>query len=160
MSSPPHSKSTPRNHALSRRPPDWPDSPVARPQGESTIILPDTPEPSDPSLDEYNGDQFPKYICIPPPAWDDQPARHNATSRVVPAEQAMLIPIDNSLLRDQETAPDSIDDVLPGSSEEEDGLTYIIRGEAEPKSKRVVSSVLLLMLAVFLLFVFAYITQK
>ncbi len=138
----------------------WLDSSSAWLGDEDAIILPITSEPYDGSLDEEIEDQFPQYVSIPPPIWDDPPISAEESHTIVPIEQAILIPIEEILPREPATTMEAIDEAPPPEPAEASHFTYIIRTEPERKRGHLVSSALLLLLASILLFVFAWMMHK
>ncbi len=139
---------------------DWLDPSSAWLRDERALILPIESEPYDWSLDEGAEDRYPQYIPIPPPIQDDLPIQPEPGCEVIPLEQAALILVEEILARKSEAELNPIDQALPREDEKQAYFTYIIRNKTERGRKHLISSVLLLMFAVILLFVFAYIAQR
>lgn len=154
------------------QPSDWPDASSAWPGNGDAIILPIAPEPCDCDPDETAEDQFPLYLPIPPPIWspihspvhssirDNAPVQPEPGYSIVPIEQAILIPIEEVLARNSGATIGSTGNDLPPEPAEAAFFTYLLRDETGRSRQRLVSSLLLLLLAVILLFVFAYLAQK
>jgi hypothetical protein len=137
---------------------DWLDASSAWLESYTSITLPIPSEPYDWSPDDDLEEKFPQYIPISPPVWDDQPVQANAA--IAPTEKSMLILIDEILPRKFGEEDERAVEIISGKSEEGAAFTYIIENKTDRQRTRVISSVLLLLIAVILLFVFAYIAQN
>jgi hypothetical protein len=94
------------------------------------VALPIASEPYDWTLED-DAIPFPQFIPVPPPAQSGLAASRQTKRKAHLSEAALLIPIKRAKPQ-----------------------------RAKPRRKRLISSVLLLLLSVVAVFVFAYITQK
>lgn len=113
--------------------------------GEDAIIVPITYEPYDLIPDEAGEERFPQFIPISPPVWNGTPQPHETRLMNEPVESAILIPIG---------------EILPRKSEGETSSDYFLKKEPDRQRRHIVSSVLLLLLAVIAVFVLAWMAQK
>ncbi|MGE0127360.1 MAG: hypothetical protein AB7U82_04560 [Blastocatellales bacterium] len=130
---PRHSIPLPRKRVFTR---DLLDPSSAWALDEYAVTLPVTSEPYDWMLED-DATPFPQFVPVPPPAWGSQAMLRQAKRKANLSEAALLIPIKRT---------------APGNCAE--------KNRTRPRRKHLISSVLLLMLAVVAVFIFAYIAQK
>ena len=137
-----------RNQAYLRQAVRTPDSAGDWLSGEDVVILPIASEPYDWAPNETGEAQYPQFIPVAPRLWTWEPALAETKETT---EGAELILIDEVLPRKAE---------VEVKAEAEARLTYVIRDEPKRPRRRLVSSVLALLLTVILVFIFAWIAQK
>lgn len=111
--------------------------------GEDAVIVP--VEPYDLIPEEASEEQYPQFIPISPPVWNGTPQPHETRLAPEPVESAILIPIN---------------EVLPRKSAGETRADNFLKKEPERQRRHLVSSVLLLLLAVIAVFIFAWMAQR
>jgi hypothetical protein len=111
--------------------------------GEDAVFAPI--EPYDLIPDEVSEEQFPQFIPISPPVWNGAPQPHETRRVTKPVESAILIPIDQ---------------ILPRKPAGRTSSDYFFKREPERQRRHLVSSVLLLLLAVIAVFILAWMAQK